>query len=56
MPKSYRVWLEIEEYDSETDDSNPVDAPADSYWQLNTGKEEALAFAEKLTQRAKELL
>lgn len=46
--KRYRVWIEIEEHDDETDEYQTCDAPGASLAEYNT-LEEAYAHAEKLT-------
>lgn len=47
MAKEYKVWIEIEEYDDETDHYDDLDAPFGPTATFATD-EEALAFAERL--------
>lgn len=49
--KSYKVWIEIEEYDHDTEEGQTLDAPGASVADFDTYAE-AWEFAEKLTRSA----
>lgn len=51
MSKSYKVWIEIEEYDEKTGHGETLDAPGASLAVFDTN-EKAWAYAEKLTELA----
>lgn len=48
MPKVYKVWIDIEEYDTDTEDGQPCDAPGGSLAEFAT-YEEAREFAWRIT-------
>ena len=47
MAKTYRVWIEVEEYDDETDEYTDVDLDFGSEEVFNT-EEEAVEYASKM--------
>ena len=49
--KTYKVWIEIEEYDNETEEGETLDAPGASVAEFKTSKE-ALEFAALLSNMA----
>lgn len=50
----YKVWIEIERYDEDTDEHYTIDAPGASVATFDS-EAEAWAFAEKLTDAAEEI-
>lgn len=51
MAKTYKVWIEVEEYDDETDEYTDVVLDFGSEEEFDT-EEEAVAYAEKMHEAA----
>ena len=51
--KTYKVWIEIEEYDTETGDGVTLDGPGGSVAEFDT-YDEALEFADEITNTVEE--
>lgn len=52
--KTYKVWIEIEEYDEKTGNGKTLDAPGSSLASFDS-YDEAYAYAERITKAAEEI-